>query len=206
MSRPYRGHGPEARKAERSERLVDAGVELLGTGGVAAVTMRAVCRQAELSQKFFYESFTDTEDLLREVYRSTMQRAIDVMDAAAVGASGQAAKTRASVDAAARLVKEDPRVCRILFMEPVADLRLRRFVRETIVAMISHIVGWAAEPEGDPADALMHYATVFGAVIALFVEWTDGTFGDDRDAFVDHVTGVLHASPLSPPMPRSGSA
>lgn len=185
---------------------MDAGVELLGTGGVAAVTMRAVCRQAELSQKFFYESFTDTEDLLREVYRSTMQRALDVMDAAGAGASGQAAKTRASVDAAAGLVREDPRVCRILFMEPVADLRLRRFVRETIVAMISHIVGWAAEPEGDPTEALMHYATVFGAIIALFVEWTDGTFGDDRDAFVDHVIAVLQASPLSPPMPRSGTA
>lgn len=176
-----------------------AGIELVGTAGAPAVTMRAVCREANLSQKYFYESFANTEDLLREVYRSTMQRAIEVMDAAGEHATDQAARTRAAVHAAAGLVREDPRVCRILFMEPVADRRLRLFVRETIVAMIAHIVGWAAEPAGDPTEALMHYATVFGAVIALFVEWTDGTFGDDRDAFVDHVIAVLQASPLSPP-------
>lgn len=197
MSRPYRGHSPEARHADRRGRLVDAGVELVGTGGVAAMTMRAVCRHAQLSQKYFYESFLDTDDLLREVYRSTFQRARTAIDAAVAQTPDRAATTRAGVDAAARLVTDDPRVCRILLIEPVADLQLRAFVRDTIIAMLPPAIAQATAPAGDPATVKMHYATLFGAIISLFLEWTEGNLGDDRAAFVEHVTAVLHSSPLS---------
>jgi AcrR family transcriptional regulator len=194
MSRPYRGRTPEDRLAERRDRLVNAGIELVGTGGVPAMTMRAACRQAQLSQRFFYENFTDTDDLLREVYRTTFHRARAIIDAAGAHAPDHASKTRASVDAAARLVKDDPRVCRILLVEPIADLRLRRFVRATIVALIA-----PQQPTAHPDDATrtkMRYATAFGATISLFLEWTEGNLGDDRVAFVDHVMSVLLAAPL----------
>ncbi|MEB3031870.1 TetR/AcrR family transcriptional regulator [[Mycobacterium] nativiensis] len=193
MTRPYRGSAPEARHAERRARLINAGVELVGTGGVAALTMRAVCRQAQLSQKFFYESFTDTEDLLREVYRTTFQRTLAIVDAAATQATSHNSRIRASVDAAAKLVTDDPRVCRILLVEPVANLGLRHFVRNTIAGMISFTVG----PPDDSAQSKMHYATLFGAIISLFLEWTEGNLGDDRTAFVDHVTATVLASPLA---------
>lgn len=197
MSRPYRGRTPEARHAERRDRLVDAGIELVGTGGVPALTMRAACRQAQLSQKFFYESFIDTDDLLREVYRTTFQRARAVIDAAGAQAPDPVSKTRAGVDAAAQLVTDDPRVCRILLVEPVADLRLRHFVRDTISAMIGAVVAQSGSPADDSPGIKMHYATVFGAIISLFLEWTEGNLGDDRAAFVDHVTTVLHSSPMA---------
>ena len=196
---------PEARHAERRDRLVNAGVELVGTGGVPAMTMRAVCRQAQLSQKFFYESFTDTDDLLREVYRTTFQRARAVIDAAGGQASDHLSKTRAGVDAAAQLVSDDPRVCRILLVEPVADLRLRHFVRDTIGVMITASIAQSASPTGDSPEIKMHYATVFGAIISLFLEWTEGNLGDDRAMFVDHVTTVLCSSPLSLPIPTNQS-
>ena len=197
MSRPYRGRPPEVRHAERRDRLLGAGIELVGTGGVAAMTMRAVCREAQLSQKFFYESFTDTDDLLREVYRTTFQRARSIVDAAGSALPDRVAGTRARVDAAAQLVRDDPRVCRILLMEPVADLRLRHFVRDSIIAMISPTIAQSATLAGNPTDLKMHYATMFGALISLFLEWTEGNLGDDRAAFVDHVIAVMSASPLS---------
>ena len=42
----------------------------------------------------------------------------------------------------------------------------------------------------------MQYATVFGAIISLFIEWTEGNLGSDREAFVDHVSTMLLSSPL----------
>ncbi|GAB3010462.1 TetR family transcriptional regulator [Mycobacterium bourgelatii] len=176
---------------------MQAGIELVGVGGVTAMTMRAVCREAQLSQKFFYESFTDTDDLLREVYRSTFHRARTVIESAAASGEDETDSTermRAGVDAAARLVKDDPRVCRILLVEPIADLTLRHFVRDSIFAMITNPMA-ATHPTLAPAEdsvrSKMRYATVFGSIISLFLEWTEGNFGDDRDAFVDHVTDVL---------------
>ncbi|CRZ16808.1 TetR/AcrR family transcriptional regulator [Mycolicibacterium neworleansense] len=198
MSRPYRGQAADARSAERRARLLQAAVELVGTHGVAAMTMRAVCREAELSQKFFYESFSDTDDLLREVYRSTFEHARRAINAAGDPATDLPSRTRAGVAAAAQLVKDDPRICRILLVEPIADLRLRQFVRDTIGAMT--LGGLTIPTDGPgtaaPARVKMQYATVFGAIISLFIEWTEGNLGSDQEAFVEHVTTMLLSSPL----------
>ena len=63
--------------------------------------------------------------------------------------------------------------------------------------MISPTIAQSATLAGNPTDLKMHYATMFGALISLFLEWTEGNLGDDRAAFVDHVIAVLSASPLS---------
>lgn len=196
MSRPYRGQAAEARSADRRARLIQAGADLVGTQGVAAMTMRAVCREAELSQKFFYESFTDTDDLLREVYRSTFEHARQVIYAAADPDADLPTRTRAGVGAAAQLVEEDPRICRILLVEPIADLRLRHFVRDAVGAMTGLTAPTGRAGTVAAARVKMQYATVFGAIISLFIEWTEGNLGSDHDVFVDHVSAMLLSSPL----------
>lgn len=196
MSRPYRGQAAEARSADRRARLIQAGADLVGTEGVAAMTMRAVCREAELSQKFFYESFTDTDDLLREVYRSTFERARQVIYTAADPHADLPARTRAGVGAAAQLVKDDPRICRILLVEPIADLRLRHFVRDAVGAMSGLTAPTDRADTVAAARVKMQYATAFGAIISLFIEWTEGNLGSDHDVFVDHVSAMLLSSPL----------
>ncbi|MGV0781526.1 TetR/AcrR family transcriptional regulator [Mycolicibacterium sp. XJ775] len=196
MSRPYRGQAAEARSADRRARLIQAGADLVGTQGVAAMTMRAVCREAELSQKFFYETFTDTDDLLREVYRSTFEHARQVIYAAADPDADLPTRIRAGVGAAAQLVEEDPRICRILLVEPIADLRLRHFVRDAVGAMTGLTAPTDRAGTVAAARVKMQYATVFGAIISLFIEWTEGNLGSDHDVFVDHVSGMLLSSPL----------
>ena len=196
MSRPYRGQAAEARSADRRARLIHAGADLVGTEGVAAMTMRAVCREAELSQRFFYESFTDTDDLLHEVYRSTFEHARHVIYTAADPDADLPARTRAGVGAAAQLVKDDPRICRILLVEPIADLRLRHFVRDAVGAMSGLTAPTDRADTAAAARVKMQYATVFGAIISLFIEWTEGNLGSDHDVFVDHVSAMLLSSPL----------
>ena len=45
---------------------------------------------------------------------------------------------------------------------------------------------------GSPDDPMvrMRFSSYFGALISLFVEWTEGSLGDDREAFVRHVVGL----------------
>ncbi|MED5811299.1 TetR family transcriptional regulator [Mycolicibacterium sp. 050232] len=208
MSRPYRGQAADARSADRRARLLQAAVDLVGTKGVSAMTMRAVCREAELSQKFFYESFTDTDDLLYAVYRSTFEHTRRIISAADDPAADLPARARAGVRAAAQLVTDDPRICRILLVEPIADVRLRKFVRESIGSMtlagVTVPIGGAETKTS--ARVKMQYATVFGAIISLFIEWTEGNLGSDQEVFVDHVATMLLASPLfgSQAVPSAG--
>ncbi|MBC7304012.1 MAG: TetR/AcrR family transcriptional regulator [Nocardia sp.] len=185
MSRSYGGRTAEDRAAQRRARLIDVGVEIVGTHGVSALGMRSVCRAAGLSQRFFYESFADTDVLLHSVYRATLSR-LEQAVAPAVASSD----LHAVFEAAARLMEADPRVCRILLVEPVADARLRRYVRETIPAIAIAAVGDRITGSPDDPSVRMHFSALFGAMISLFVEWTEGNLGTDRHAFADHATAV----------------
>ncbi|MFD3745301.1 TetR/AcrR family transcriptional regulator [Nocardia sp. NPDC058633] len=185
MSRSYGGQTAEGRAAERRARLIDVGVELVGTQGVSALGMRSVCRAAGLSQRYFYESFADTDALLHAVYRAALSRLEE-----AVAPAVTSGDLHAVFEAAARLMETDPRICRILLVEPVADARLRRHVRETIPAIAMAAVGDRIAGSPDDPGVRMHFSALFGAMISLFVEWTEGSLGTDRDAFARHATAV----------------
>ncbi|MFE6861287.1 TetR/AcrR family transcriptional regulator [Nocardia sp. NPDC057668] len=184
MSRSYAGQTAADRAADRRARLIDVAFELVGTHGVSALGMRAVCRTAGLSQKFFYESFPDTDALLHTVYRAALTR----LEHAVAPAAGD---LRATFEAAAELMESDPRVCRILLIEPIADARLRTHVRDTVPALTRAALGDRVTGSPDDPATRMRFSTLFGALISLFIEWTEGSLGADRAAFADHATRVV---------------
>ncbi|MFI1918160.1 TetR/AcrR family transcriptional regulator [Nocardia sp. NPDC020380] len=185
MSRSYGGRSATDRVAERRAQLIAAGMAIVGSEGVAALGMRALCREAGLSQKFFYESFTGIDELLHAVYAAALSELEQEVAPAAA-----ARDLPAIFDAAARLMEADPRLCRILLVEPVADMRLRRHVRETIPVIAVAALGDLVAGSPDDPQVRMRFSALFGAMISLFVEWTEGNLGTDRDAFVRHATNV----------------
>ena len=62
------GRTAEERHAERRQRLVDAATEIWVDSGWAAVTMRGVCARTSLNDRYFYEHFSDRDDLLCTVW------------------------------------------------------------------------------------------------------------------------------------------
>lgn len=70
-SRTYRGLAPEERQAQRRQKLLEAGKQRIGTVGYAATTVDAVCADAGVAKRHFYEHFPHLDDLLIAVYRDT---------------------------------------------------------------------------------------------------------------------------------------
>ncbi len=70
--RRYGGRDAGERRAERREQLLAAALELFGTRGFHAVTIRQLCAEARLAPRYFYEQFGDREELLRTVYATGM--------------------------------------------------------------------------------------------------------------------------------------
>src|SRR5690242_11257414 len=66
--RVYGGATGPQRRDQRRRALLDAAATLIRDGGLAAVGYRAVCRASGLSERYFYESFADVDDLLRAVF------------------------------------------------------------------------------------------------------------------------------------------
>jgi AcrR family transcriptional regulator len=67
-SRVYGGISPEERIKQRRNKIILAGLEVFGEVGYRGASVRAICRQADLTDRYFYESFRNTEHLLSEIY------------------------------------------------------------------------------------------------------------------------------------------
>ncbi|HSX72262.1 MAG TPA: TetR/AcrR family transcriptional regulator, partial [Pseudomonas sp.] len=58
--------------AARREAFLQAGIRLFGSAGYRATTVRDLCAEAKLTDRYFYESFGGTEDLLCAAYTAVM--------------------------------------------------------------------------------------------------------------------------------------
>jgi AcrR family transcriptional regulator len=188
QTRSWKGQTFEERAAQRRDQLVDAAVELIGTAGVSAVTLRAVCGEAGLSLRFFYESFGDFDQLIVAAYDTTLARLRAAIESAPAGSVDARAQLHAAFDAAAELVETDPRVGRILFREPFAHDVLRGHAVATIPLFFLGVLSSAFHGLELPTDLQVSAAS--GALINLFLNWTEGMLGTDRARFVDHCTDV----------------
>src|SRR3954449_7388105 len=66
--RTYGGVSADERVAARREKLLDAGLELFGTRGFATTGVKDICREARLTDRYFYESFANSEALFLAVF------------------------------------------------------------------------------------------------------------------------------------------
>lgn len=113
--RPYGGVQARDRIAERRGRLLDAGLELLGGSDDAAdLTVRAVCAEAGITARYFYESFADKDALVAAVFDRVVAD-IAATTQAAVAAAPPEEQNRAGIANLVRAVAEDARVGRLLF-------------------------------------------------------------------------------------------
>lgn len=73
IGRTYAGEAQAERQAKRHQKFIEAGHELFGTIGFRQTTVRVICKQAELTDRYFYESFSSMEDVLVLVYEQAIR-------------------------------------------------------------------------------------------------------------------------------------
>jgi AcrR family transcriptional regulator len=116
-ARPYGGVSADDRRADRRARLIEAGLEVLGDRGWAGTTVRGVCAEAGLSERYFYESFGDGDRLLAAIFDSVASDAAKaVLTAVEAAPHDAAAKARAGIDAFVRMLAEHPRRARAMLV------------------------------------------------------------------------------------------
>ncbi|WP_245714017.1 TetR/AcrR family transcriptional regulator [Nocardia vaccinii] len=193
----WRGQTLQDRSGERRGQLLDCAFDLLGTAGAGAVTMRAVIRQANLSPRYFYESFDNRETLLGAVYDRTEAALFERLSAITPGTDPYAA-IRTALQTCADFFEEDPRRARVLLREPLADDHLRRHITQRTPAVfrgLAPLLGPAAETLFSSSDdTLATIGTALaGALTAVYLEWTDGHLTIEREPLVDNATTIVAA-------------
>jgi AcrR family transcriptional regulator len=119
--RAYGGVSADDRIAARRAKLVDAGLELFGTRGFAATGVKDVCREAGLTDRYFYESFSDSEALFLAVFDRLTDELFEAVAVAVVDAGEDAERQlRSAITVFIRALAADARKPRVLFTEAAA--------------------------------------------------------------------------------------
>ena len=134
--RQFKGLSLTERKHARREKLIEAGIETYGTQGFFSVTVKDVCNEAKLTERYFYESFKKSEDLFQTIFLKlieTLQQ--NVMQSVMQAAPDPAKMIDAGLGALLRTLKDDPRLPRIIYIDAmlVQELHNQATIQETML-------------------------------------------------------------------------
>ncbi|RYJ05329.1 MAG: TetR/AcrR family transcriptional regulator, partial [Actinomycetales bacterium] len=114
---------------ERRARLVEATVRVVGGRGEGAATMTAICAEAGLTERYFYESFDKREVALVAALDHVADRlATEAVRAIAQTAGTPTDRVHAGLSALVQWVDDEPLAARVALVESSShpDLRARR--------------------------------------------------------------------------------
>lgn len=186
------------RRAARRDLLLDVALELLGTEGWAATTVRGVCQAARLNPRYFYESFDDLDALAVALYDRLVGELAEQVRAA-VDAAGRdrRAQLRAAVECTVRFVDEDRRRGRVLYVEALGNEALNRRRVETGLALVEAVERDAAERHGPLPPGVttgrVSAAVLVGGFSEVLVAWLDGRIDVSRQRLIDDATELFVA-------------
>lgn len=195
----YKGIPAEERQEIRRGQLLSAGLEIIGSEGLAAATVRSICSEAGLTSRFFYESFANIEELAAALFDDIFDRSTAAVFAAVETAPrDHAMRNRIAIETFVRELTDDRRIARLMFIETLGSelLTQRRLsmVRLTADALVQ------SKPTRRPTAKTASYrqvaATVMvGGLVELLISWMHGEIDAELDHIVeDYIQVVLLVS------------
>src|ERR1700758_2172403 len=192
--RPYRGVEAAERLARRRNRLMAAGLDLLGAEqqDISALSVRGICRQAGLGARYFYESFTDKDEFVGRVFDWVIAE-LAATTQAAVAAVPVHEQSRAGMANIVRTIAGDTRIGRLLFSTQLADAVIvrKRAESSALFAILSgqHAGDALRMPANDRIKAGARFAV--GGVAQTISAWLAGDVQLEPDQLVNQLASLL---------------
>lgn len=190
-TRVYGGMSGAQRREERRQRLIDAGLELFGTRGVAAVGIVDICAAAGLIKRYFYESFTSIDQLAAAVFEQVTDRLVQQVVPAIIAGGGH--DIRPALTAYLRVTLSDPRVARLLAVEGRTGA-LARYGDGFATRAVELWFGFSPPVDGQNEATLRLRAYAFaGALTQVGLAWHDGVLDLTVDQVIDELVAIFNA-------------
>jgi AcrR family transcriptional regulator len=206
--RRYGGMGPEERQRQRREKLIEAALAVFGEQGFHASTVRDVCGRAELTSRYFYESFESMEVLFEAVYVSVSR---ELMRKTMVALQGVPMVPEQLAESAMRtflaFIQEDPRRARVTLIDaqtvgPGVSRTSQQADRDFVALLTSFID--ALYPGIDQSTGLSPHLIstgMLGAMMRMAAVWVENKCDlplDDvlRNMMMFYVAGIQYAEAL----------
>lgn len=195
----YGGQSAEQRRAERRSQLLAAGLDLMGTEGWSATTVRGVCARAKLTSRFFYESFEDLDALAVAVFDQVVEEAtVRVLTAVTDAPDTPEGKARAAIETFVRVLTDDPRKARVTFIEALGSEQLLERRLSTMSVFAQLIAAQARASYSKPAsdDRLVELTArlLTGGLAELLITWLQGEIQIEREDLIDDCVALFVAT------------
>lgn len=199
-ARVYRGLTAEQREDQRRAQLLAAGLEVFADQGWDRATVRAVCRAAGLSPRYFYDHFASKQALFLAVCDQIADET-EALVRAAARAPGRRPHERVGdvLAALADYFAADPRRVRVALVESMATPQLRVFRAGLLRTASERAAGLMRSLHPDPARAdvggiALSARVLTGGFAELLVGAASTGAPPDRDELVAHLTRLYTAA------------
>ncbi|CAJ1506706.1 TetR/AcrR family transcriptional regulator [[Mycobacterium] burgundiense] len=203
-ARTYGGATSGERRAKRQAALMDAALDLIEQSGIAGLTVRGVCTAARLNDRYFYESFRTTDELLLAIFDAQIVLASTAMVAAINdSAPDPVVRARAAIGTGLRHLVADPRRGPLLIESQATEgLRARRRDLIKSLAQIMSdqgralLAGLAADAVAPDLD--LAALTLVAGGFDLVTGWLRGELDISREHLEDFLVALVTARRVSP--------
>ncbi|AXT85447.1 TetR/AcrR family transcriptional regulator [Aeromicrobium sp. A1-2] len=197
-ARPYGGIDAAQRVAERRERLLEAGLDLLGSADEgSALTVRGVCTRAGLVARYFYEGFADSDALAVAVYEQVVQDLVeDALAALTDAPADDREQIRFGLSAIIDHLADDPRRGRLMFTTAVTHPALAA-KRLEMMRMFAGLLATQAQSfyDTDPSSRLDAVARfLVGGFGETLTAWQHGDLDLSQEDLVEVCLELFAAS------------
>ena len=172
--RRYSGQSFEARLADRRSRLILAALQVAGREGLEGASVAAICAEAGLTARYFYESFPSREEIFVEAYRLAQERLLKNIEAA----KDKTDSARAALKGFYTALYEHPGAARV-FLVDLDDhggaMRMASFEGARKLAKAFDV---------KTTHRLM-LAGIIGAIVDIGKRWIESDFAEPVDKVVE---------------------
>lgn len=189
--RQFKGLSLAERKQARREKLIAAGIEVYGKQGFFSVTVKDVCNEANLTERYFYESFKKSEYLFQSIFLQLIEQLEStVMQAILSAAPDSTQMIRSGLTALFDLLKNDPRMARIIYVDAmlVQELhnqatihesmgRFDRMIQSFVMLMIPHL-------QKSSQEMSLVATGLNGYVTQIAIRWVMGGFKQSQEDII----------------------
>jgi AcrR family transcriptional regulator len=183
--RPYRGVPQDERRAQRRSQLIAAAIAVYGERGYRQATVKAVCEAAGLTERYFYESYANSEELLIASYNAVTFAVHAEMVAAAQAVGGDhGTRGRAMLRTYFAALQREPRSARVFLVEIRGVSRAVDKAFDASLRAIGEQVGrlfGASDVETDP----LLLAGLVGGVMHIALRWIEDGYAPCIDTVTE---------------------
>jgi AcrR family transcriptional regulator len=173
------------RRDARRERLIEGAIRAYGELGYRNTTVKAVCEAAGLTERYFYESFANSEALLVAAFEAVSRKVFARLEEVRREHKGPAEERgHAVLRAYYQILKDDPDGARLFVIEiarvgPAVDA-----VWGALLPQLGEVLARMVAPDSDikPKPGELVRAGVVGAVVQIAKEWIRSGYTRSVDA------------------------